>query len=71
MADVPNDRDYCDAERVVEAWIRELYLKRNELRRRKPNLRVDAILSNGIHKNRIILWKLERLRRQGEEEVGE
>jgi hypothetical protein len=62
MADV---RD-IDEEAVVNFWIKQLQVKRREVRRRtKENLRVVAILNNGIIRNRIRSRELMLEKRQG------
>jgi hypothetical protein len=63
MADEQKDRK---AERIIASWITALMLrKRLEYTRRKGNLRIEAILGNGIQKNRILLRKLRMKRGQG------
>jgi hypothetical protein len=61
--------------RVVMSWVRKMEVKREQVRRcRKDNLRLVAILNNGIEQNRILYRelreKLREERRQREPRVG-
>jgi hypothetical protein len=51
--------------KAVKCWVRKLQVKRTQVRyRRKDNLRLVAILNNGIEKNKILYRELREKKRQ-------